>query len=404
MSIYLVDFENVTSEGLSGVARLAEEDNVILFYSANAHKISLNVHRAICNTKAKVSYFEVAVGGKNALDHQLSTYLGYLIGQNRNMQYFIVSKDRGYQYLSDFWKNTFLVGEDINIKRIDSIKIVKPEIEVVPEDVKEEQGITNKQNDTASSDISNQIDDKKDSIMQNDVVLEHDVEHEVCQDTIKEEINNEDLTKAYLLSNQSKVVDIMRVSTTVKVDNKKEEFSNRKSKDNNKIINRSNNSIKTKADNKIISKSNNNIKNKMSMKDTRKFRQADIFERDIRMLIEEDLEEENLKKIIECFKNSKTKQELHIKIIGVLGRQEGPTIYNKIKPLMSKVERNATIEVDIREIVDADLREEQLKQVIECFRQSNSKQELHIKVIGALGKEKGPEIYNKIKKLMSKIS
>ena len=32
--IYLIDFENVASEGLSGITYLSPEDQVIIFYSA----------------------------------------------------------------------------------------------------------------------------------------------------------------------------------------------------------------------------------------------------------------------------------------------------------------------------------------------------------------------------------
>ena len=112
MSIYLVDFENVTSEGLSGVGNLGEGDKVILFYSTKANKISLPIHVEMSKSPASFEYKEVLVGGKNALDYQLSTYLGYLIGQNEDANYYIVSKDRGYEYLSDFWKQTLKDTEE----------------------------------------------------------------------------------------------------------------------------------------------------------------------------------------------------------------------------------------------------------------------------------------------------
>ncbi len=403
MNIYLVDFENVTSEGLSGVARLQEEDRVILFYSANAHKISLSVHRAICNTKAKVRYFEVAVGGKNALDHQLSTYLGYLIGQNPNMQYFIVSKDRGYEYLSDFWKNIHDVTGNINITRIDSIKIATPEVETVIEESKEE--------------------------------LKEELKEEVKQES---SIASSDVDAiSYTENKSSKVVDINRVTPILKVETEKSEESKPQNKNlrANQLPTKTKpqlkeeiNSIKTKSNNKITTRVSNNIVTKSSgsknpiidkkvsvdkkpstyksanHKVTNNAMQSDIFARDIRAILNNELEESQLQKVIDGFKNSHTKQELHIKLIGILGRKNAPIIYNKIKSLMTKVEKNATIETDIRGIVDSELKEEELKEVVECYRQSNSKQELHVKVIGALGREKGAEIYNKIKRLMSKIS
>ena len=40
----------------------------------------MKMHILIGKSTCHLSYFEVSVGGKNALDHQISTWLGYLIG------------------------------------------------------------------------------------------------------------------------------------------------------------------------------------------------------------------------------------------------------------------------------------------------------------------------------------
>ncbi len=105
MSTYLIDFENVGSDGLDGVSELTEEDKVIIFYSINSNRISIETHQAICSSHADFEYFRISSGGKNALDFQLSTYLGYLISANNNDKYYIISKDTGYQHILKFWKN-----------------------------------------------------------------------------------------------------------------------------------------------------------------------------------------------------------------------------------------------------------------------------------------------------------
>ena len=79
MKTYLVDFENVKSKGLSGIDRLTDEDHVIIFYSENSDTISFEMHCMVLQAKADVDYMKVRVGGKNALDFQLSTLLGYLV-------------------------------------------------------------------------------------------------------------------------------------------------------------------------------------------------------------------------------------------------------------------------------------------------------------------------------------
>ncbi len=104
MGTYLIDFENVKSEGLSGISELAPNDNVLIFFSNNENKLSFDIHKQICSCSTNVLYFHVAAGGKNALDHQLAGYLGYLIGSTEEKEYYIVSRDRGFEFVINFWK------------------------------------------------------------------------------------------------------------------------------------------------------------------------------------------------------------------------------------------------------------------------------------------------------------
>ena len=82
MKIYLVDFENVKSKGLQGIDNLTETDTVIIFYSENSDTINFEMHQKVLTSKADIEYFKVNVGGKNALDFQLSTLLGHLVAKH----------------------------------------------------------------------------------------------------------------------------------------------------------------------------------------------------------------------------------------------------------------------------------------------------------------------------------
>ena len=104
MAIYMIDYENVKTGGLNGISRLTAEDRVIIFYSENANRITFDLHRRLMECPAKIEYREVTVGGHNALDFQLVTYLGYLIAQNPEGQYLIISYDRGFEYVVNFWR------------------------------------------------------------------------------------------------------------------------------------------------------------------------------------------------------------------------------------------------------------------------------------------------------------
>ncbi|RKI83160.1 NYN domain-containing protein [bacterium 0.1xD8-71] len=116
MSYYLVDFENVKKDGLDGIHKLGKEDRVCIFYSKNADSITFDQHRRIIESQAAIEFCKVEVGSKNALDFQLATQLGYLIANRSADQYFIVSKDKGFEILSGYWKN-----RDVNVTLIADI-------------------------------------------------------------------------------------------------------------------------------------------------------------------------------------------------------------------------------------------------------------------------------------------
>jgi hypothetical protein len=123
MKIYLIDFENVHSEGMQGVDNLTEEDEVVIFYSQNADSISFDVLHKLMFCKAKLNYFKIRRGGKNALDFQLSTYLGYRTLTNPQAEFYIISKDAGFDFVIDFWSYGYVAAQPI-IRRFVSLKSV----------------------------------------------------------------------------------------------------------------------------------------------------------------------------------------------------------------------------------------------------------------------------------------
>ena len=104
MAIYLIDFENVHSDGLKGIEQLSENDVCYVFYSEHAGVLTFNIHKKIIDSKAKIYYVEAQVGMKNALDFQLVSYLGYMIRENQEASYCVISNDRAFALVADFWK------------------------------------------------------------------------------------------------------------------------------------------------------------------------------------------------------------------------------------------------------------------------------------------------------------
>lgn len=128
MAYYLVDYENVKADGMCGVDELGKKDYVCIFYSENASTLTFGLHESLNRSKAKIVLQKVEVGVKNALDFQLSTYLGYLISENegKNETYYIVSEDKGLAILTGYWAER---GEQVK---------TAPDIAAAKEDQEEE--------------------------------------------------------------------------------------------------------------------------------------------------------------------------------------------------------------------------------------------------------------------------
>ena len=105
MSVFLVDYENTHS--LSGIATLSKDDKVVIFYSQNANSLTFDTHKRIMESPATVEYKYVGTGSQNALDFQLSTYLGYLVSAHKDSdeKIVIVSRDKGFNNVVSFWKH-----------------------------------------------------------------------------------------------------------------------------------------------------------------------------------------------------------------------------------------------------------------------------------------------------------
>ena len=122
--IYLIDYENVNEAGLDGIADLYQNDTLLIFYNETL-KLSIDVHKMLESSNCKKDYIRINKSGKNYLDFQLSTYLGYLISQDKNAQFRIISKDQGFDAVVSFWRERdVIIGRSINLtkKPVDHIR------------------------------------------------------------------------------------------------------------------------------------------------------------------------------------------------------------------------------------------------------------------------------------------
>ena len=108
MRLFFIDTENVGWQGLKGSESLSSSDEIYLFVTNtfNGSKaFSLEIMRILSNSHAKFSFINIGVTNtlKNYLDFQLCTFLGSLMERYQDAQTIIISKDKGYQSVVDYW-------------------------------------------------------------------------------------------------------------------------------------------------------------------------------------------------------------------------------------------------------------------------------------------------------------
>ncbi len=102
--VYLVDTENVGTAWKELLPERGVKDMIILFYTENSPGISyvdLNVIRQYPSSFDMILCYP----GKNGLDFQMISYLGYLIKTAPKTEYVIISNDTGYDAAVKFWRD-----------------------------------------------------------------------------------------------------------------------------------------------------------------------------------------------------------------------------------------------------------------------------------------------------------
>lgn len=100
---YLIDYENVGNQGLTGCGKMKSTDHIIIFFTSNVNKIDMSI---IANHGlAEIKMIEIPAG-KQSADMHISSYLGYL-SNNKNYSIIIISNDKDYDNVIKFWKKEF---------------------------------------------------------------------------------------------------------------------------------------------------------------------------------------------------------------------------------------------------------------------------------------------------------
>ncbi len=95
--VLYIDFENVSRQGLSGIAKLTKNDLVRIFLGPKCSKMSLIDADMVFHCDATVELITNDQIGKNALDFIIMVHLGYDIAKKTGNAYYVISNDKGYE-------------------------------------------------------------------------------------------------------------------------------------------------------------------------------------------------------------------------------------------------------------------------------------------------------------------
>lgn len=101
---FMVDFENVRNSGLRGCEYLNPDDQVTIFYSNTCLQIEKGKMQQIIASGCILDICKLCKTGKNAMDFYIASRIGEIIGAGYNGIIVIISNDKGFSAVQDYWK------------------------------------------------------------------------------------------------------------------------------------------------------------------------------------------------------------------------------------------------------------------------------------------------------------
>ncbi len=101
---FLIDYENVGKGGLEGVEFLKKEDSLAIFCSAVKLDMERKYMDCILESECYFEAVRLQVARKNALDFYVASKVGELIGLGNTSRIIIVSNDKGYNSVIEYWR------------------------------------------------------------------------------------------------------------------------------------------------------------------------------------------------------------------------------------------------------------------------------------------------------------
>ena len=118
MKVYLVDTENVASSWMSLLDIVEPHDKLYLFYTDHSTILTYSNLELILPRAKQIIPIHCERVGKNSLDFELVSYLGYLINENNDAEYIIYSNDKGFQAVSLFWEKRNVLVRCMSVEKL----------------------------------------------------------------------------------------------------------------------------------------------------------------------------------------------------------------------------------------------------------------------------------------------
>ena len=320
MTTYLIDFENVKSKGLVGIEAVSKQDKVIILYSENSDTISFDMHQKVLESDADIEYMKVRVGLKNALDFQLSTLLGYMVAKGENSHIFVISNDKGFDRLHDFWTGNEINENGCIVYRTQNI-------------AKATEMIDKKANDTATENADAQVGSEDTAVVTQEQAVINDTSVVIKKTPVRRGRRpQKSLTELIteLLGDSCNADDIEQIKVCLLNAESKEDFHNSMAK-----------IFKQQATDyyKLLRPKYARLKNlsnrENDIADTPKTDNA--LSKELTKLLGKICNKDDITKIEQCMRSTKTKQALYISMLKIYKRERGCEIYKLLKPEYSNL-------------------------------------------------------------------
>ena len=118
MKVYLVDTENVASSWMSLLDIVEPHDKLYLFYTDHSTILTYSNLELILPRAKQIIPIHCERVGKNSLDFELVSYLGYLINEDNDAEYIIYSNDKGFQAVSLFWEKRNVLVRCMSVEKL----------------------------------------------------------------------------------------------------------------------------------------------------------------------------------------------------------------------------------------------------------------------------------------------